>query len=145
MVYQSLNNLTNIGVTPVAKFLTNPATVTSKQNIENSQFIYNYKQEAQSVDQFNYGHADVVKQKLKCKYTRLKQASKDLKHENMILARANNELMTKIRQGSAGNLKRIDEERLMQLIESYKQNCDNLSEHLNLCEKKCLEQEQILL
>jgi len=61
-----------------------------------------------------------VKQKLKCKYTRLKQASKDLKHENMILARANNELMTKIRQGSAGNLKRIDEERLMQLIESYK-------------------------
>jgi hypothetical protein len=38
----------------------------------------------------------------------------------MILARANNELMNKIRQGSAGNLKRIDEERLMQMIESYK-------------------------
>jgi hypothetical protein len=50
MIYQSLNNLTNIGVTPIAKFLTNPATVTSKQNIENSQFIYNYKQEAQSLD-----------------------------------------------------------------------------------------------
>jgi hypothetical protein len=51
MVYQSLNNLTNFGVaTPIAKFLTNPATVTSKQNIENSQFIYNYQQEAKSVD-----------------------------------------------------------------------------------------------
>ena len=61
MVYQSLNNLTNLGVTPIAKYNSIPATVTSKQNIENSQFIYNYQKEAKSVDQFDYGQADLVK------------------------------------------------------------------------------------